>query len=225
MAGHLKKNCRKLKADKNKSVMTDSMGSSSVDNTRGSAFSAVKVNSMRLTDKWLCDSGASHHMTANQYFAIYKRFSGPINISSTDKGTILACGAGRVNIEMLVEGKWCPGYFEEVWYVPDIGRHLTSVHSAVEHGIGIAIKRKRVAPTRRSACVNRRVDDRFIHHKHARCGPRVPAEVNIAMASETLQLWHERLGRQDKRHVRKVLERMEINMSAGEKGGFCDVCV
>jgi len=49
--GHLKKNCRKLKGDKNKSEVTDSMGSSSVDNTRGSAFSAVRVNSTRLADK------------------------------------------------------------------------------------------------------------------------------------------------------------------------------
>jgi hypothetical protein len=35
--GHLKKKCQKLKADKNKSLVTDSMGSLSLDNTRGSA--------------------------------------------------------------------------------------------------------------------------------------------------------------------------------------------
>jgi hypothetical protein len=63
------KNCRKLRANKNKSVATDSIGSSSVDDTRGSALSAVTVNSMRLEDQWVCDSGALYHMTANkQYF-------------------------------------------------------------------------------------------------------------------------------------------------------------
>jgi hypothetical protein len=31
--------------------------------------------------------------------------------------------------------------------------------------------------------------------------PREPAVVNIVTASETLQLGHERLGQQDKRHV------------------------
>jgi hypothetical protein len=68
--GHLKMNCQKLKADKNKSVATDSMGSSSVDDTRGSAFSAVRVNSMKLADKWACNSSALNHMTANkQYIA------------------------------------------------------------------------------------------------------------------------------------------------------------
>jgi hypothetical protein len=68
--GHLKMNCQKMKADTNKSVATDSMGSLSVDDTRISAFLAVRVNSMKLMDKWACDSGALHHMTVNkQYIA------------------------------------------------------------------------------------------------------------------------------------------------------------
>ena len=47
-------------------------------------------------------------------------------------------------------------------------------------------------------------------------------EINIATTSETLQLWHERLGHQDKHYMRKVLEWMEINISMAETGGFCD---
>lgn len=99
---HLKKKCRKLKADNNR----EGMGSSSVDGTTGSTFSAVTVNSVRRSDKWVCDSGASHHMTPyKQYFAKYKRFSVPVSISLVFKGTILACGSDRANIEILVEGK------------------------------------------------------------------------------------------------------------------------
>ena len=98
------KNCRKLKADKKKSVATDSMGTSSVDKTTGSVFSAVRVSSMRLADMWLCDSGASHHLIANkQYFITYKRFAAPVSISLEGKGTILPCGFGHVNIEILVD--------------------------------------------------------------------------------------------------------------------------
>jgi len=55
--------------------------------------------------------------------------------------------------------------------------------------------------------------------------PRVPGEVNITTASETLQVWHERLVRQEESHVRKGLGRVEINMSMAETGGFCDRCV
>ena len=54
--------------------------------------------------------------------------------------------------------------------------------------------------------------------------PREPAEVKITTTSETLQLGLERLGHQDKHHVRKVLDRMEINMSMAETGGFCNGC-
>jgi hypothetical protein len=48
-------------------------------------------------------------MTANkQYFATHKRSLVPINISLADKGTMLFCGSGRVNIEMVVEASGDP---------------------------------------------------------------------------------------------------------------------
>jgi len=34
---------------------------------------------------------------------------------------------------LVVEDKWCPGYLEDVWYIPNIGRHLFSVQIALEH--------------------------------------------------------------------------------------------
>jgi hypothetical protein len=77
--------------------------------------------------------------------------------------------------------------------------------------------------TQRSARGNRRVDDGCIHHGHAHCGPKRACEVKIATAAEILQLGHEHLGHQDKRHARKVLDWMEINMSMAETGGLCDV--
>jgi hypothetical protein len=43
---------------------------------------------------------------------------------------------------MLVKDKWCPGYSEDVWNIPDIGRHLFSVQSAAKYGIRV-VKRHR----------------------------------------------------------------------------------
>jgi len=63
------------------------------------------MNGIRLSD----------HMTANkQYFAKYKRFSAQINKSLVDKGSILVYRSGRVNVEMLVQGKWCRDYMLHV---------------------------------------------------------------------------------------------------------------
>jgi hypothetical protein len=47
------------------------------------------------------------------------KYSAPVNILA-DKGMILAYGPDRVNIDMLVEGWWCPAYLEDVWCVPNI---------------------------------------------------------------------------------------------------------
>ena len=97
----------------------------------------------------------------------------------------------------MVEGKWCPGYLEDVWYVPDIGRHLFLVWSATEHGISVVMKVN-------ASCFYTKVSlwqqDAYAMDMHIVI-PREPAEVNIALASETLQLWHERLGHQEKHHV------------------------
>jgi hypothetical protein len=99
------------------------------------------------------------------------RCSAPVNISLADKGMILAYGPDHANIKMPVEGKWCPGYLEDVWCVPDIGRPLFSVLSVAEHGIGVIIKCQRIM-FQWSACGNRPVDDGYICHGHTGCGPK-----------------------------------------------------
>ena len=42
------------------------------------------------------------------------------------------------------------------------------------------------------------------------------------MQAETLQVWHERLGHQNKHHVLKVLKQHGINVEANKE--FCDGC-
>jgi len=48
--------------------------------------------------------------------------------------------------------------------------------------------------------------------------PRELAKFNITRTLETLQVWHELLGHQDKCHVRKWLVNLGINMSMAETG-------
>jgi hypothetical protein len=135
---------------------------------------------------------------------------------------ILACRSGCVNVKILVEGKWCPGYLEDVWYILDNGRHLFSVWSATGHRISVIIKRQRVLLQHDAQLVTSGgwMIDTYAMDRHV-VFPREPVEVNSATTSETLQLWHEHLGHQDKSNVRKVLEWMEMP----EIGGFCDGCV
>jgi DUF1365 family protein len=54
------------------------------------------------------------------------------------------------------------------------------------------------------------------------CIPQHTAEVHLAIQAETLQVWHERLGHQNKRHVMKVLKQHSINVE--EDKVVCDGC-
>jgi len=54
------------------------------------------------------------------------------------------------------------------------------------------------------------------------CIPQHTAEVHLATQVETLQVWHERLGHQNKCHVMKVLKQHGINVKANKE--FCDGC-
>jgi len=47
-----------------------------------------------------------------------------------------------------------------------------------------------------------------------RCIPRHAEEVHNATQAETLQVWHERTGHQNKRHVMKVLMQRGIHVEA-----------
>ena len=92
---------------------------------------------------------------------------------------------------MVVEGKWCPGYLEDVWYIPNIGKHLFSVRSALEHGISVIMKHQWVMFKHNGPLV---ATWGWMTDTHGMdmciVVPRERAEVDIAMASETLQLWH-----------------------------------
>jgi hypothetical protein len=49
------------------------------------------------------------------------------------------------------------------------------------------------------------------------CIPRHDAKVHLATQEETLQVWHERLGHHNKRHVMKVLKQLGINVEANRE--------
>jgi hypothetical protein len=54
------------------------------------------------------------------------------------------------------------------------------------------------------------------------CVPQHTVEVHLTMQLETLQVWHEHLGYQNKCHVRNVLTQHGINVKADKE--FCDGC-
>lgn len=213
-SAHLCRDCPKKRSNDN----------SSKGGSKG-AFSAC--DTFVQPDVWICDSGASHHMTANkQYFETYDHFPVPIEISLADKSKIYAYGSGRINIEVFIHGEGFSAHMENVWYVPDVRRHLFSVQQAATHGVKAVMSASSVEFYRKDELVAMGSwrDGTYIMSMRV-VVPACPAEISIATEAETLQLWHERLGHQNKRHVREILKNMNIPLKSAATSEFCDGCV
>jgi len=93
-----------------------------------------------------------------------------------------------------------PGCLEDMFTSPMLD-DICSRYVAAEHGIGVVTKLQRITFQRNGQLVGTtRVDDSYAMDMRVLV-PRQPSKINIATASETLQLWQERLAHQDKRQT------------------------
>lgn len=189
---------------------------------RNTIKNTLKVDS----ETWVSDSGATNHMTyCKEYFVMFEKFAAAKEIKFGDKGVMVAHGSGRINVEMFVNGKWVQNYMEDVWYVPGLMRNLFSVRHAAKRGIDYLVsgdlcqlkkERSLIAVGKASSAELYELNMRVLI-------PKEPAQVHLVTTVNTLQLWHERLGHQNKRHVAKFLKQQGIHVQA-EKD-FCEGCV
>jgi hypothetical protein len=108
--------------------------------------------------------------------------------------------------------------------VPDAIANLFSVNVAPPNGYSTTLNEKRVVIRRLDGTVaapDKLVNDLYVLAFWVSI-PRHAAEVHLATQAETLQVWHEHLGHQNKRHVMKVLKQHGINVEANKE--FCDGC-
>lgn len=123
-AGHLKRNCRKPKRDK------DSSGSKA---DKDQAFISEVLNAELKNDAWIMDTGATDHITLHrEYFSSYKEFTTPVKVYIGDNSFMNAVGCGTIRLEAEVNGEWLSCHMENVLYVPGARRNLFSVTSALD---------------------------------------------------------------------------------------------
>ncbi|KAF8789512.1 hypothetical protein HNY73_007445 [Argiope bruennichi] len=107
---------------------------------------------------------------------------------------------------------------ENIWYVPDVKRHLFSVQQATKHGGEVKMTKTHTEFFRNEelVAVGSWRDGTYIMSMRV-VSPASPAEISIATETESLQLWHERLGQQNKRHIPKLITDMGISpLRSGE---------
>lgn len=123
-----------------------------------------------------------------------------------------AYGHGVISLEMLVQGSWRNSFMENVLYAPDAARNLFSVSQALDHGCEFNVSNDKCEFLKSKGVVA--VGIRCGNLFKLLCKTMYPEVLNSvvcpaeAQLSETnsLQLWHERLGHLNKQHVKKLLQ-------------------
>ena len=221
--GHWAKECSMKRAEgtTGKNKFNESAGFLSF------VFGASADNCIEV-DKWYCDSGATNHITANkQYFMSYTKFALPEQILLGKRGTsMLAHGHGTVKIQMYVDNAWKNAELQNVYYVPEASVHLFSVKAAARKGFCTILDDKSVKLEDKDTgkiMMTGRISHGLYVLNMLVVKPAQPVQVNLVTSSDTLQVYHERFGHQNKQHVKSVLNQMNIDVN-GCKENFCDGC-
>ncbi|GFR07771.1 retrovirus-related Pol polyprotein from transposon TNT 1-94 [Trichonephila clavata] len=186
------------------------------------------VEGVPESEVWIADSGASAHMTKHKnYFVDFTKFVSPKPVYVGNSDAIVAYGHGTVNIEIKVNSKWEKHHLTEVWYVPDISRNLFSISQTLKRGFKFQASKDECSLLRDDRVCLKGV--RTVHGLYALemrvLYPKVcvAAEVCVASADQSLQLWHERLCHQNKAHVKDILRKYQIKGNAKDSQ-ICDGC-
>jgi hypothetical protein len=176
-------------------------------------------------NSWYCDIGATRHITPSKsYFVLYTKFASPETVVFGKKNVLMQeYGQGMINVQMIHNGRWNDAVLKNVWYVSNASAHLFSVKAAAQNGYSsTTFETVVIRSGDGSVAASGKLVNDFYVLAIRMCIPRHTAEVHLTTQTEILQVWHERLGHQNKRHVIKVLKQHGINVEANRE--FCDGC-
>lgn len=138
----------------------------------------------------------------------------------------MAYGSGRVYVDVRINGRWSCAKLNDVWYVPEARHQLFSIRQATVRGNDIIFDCDGLEIWHDGELVatGDLVGSVYVMDMRVRTQD-VLVETNFSTSTDVLQGWHERLGHQDKRHVREVLSRVGISCRCSDTAAFCDGCV
>lgn len=222
---------RPRKPENSRAMNANSVSMYAVDN------SAFAVSDSRNPDEWFVDNGATCHLTfRNDIFQSFERFCIPLKLQVADGNTIEALGKGIVQLQATVDGKSIEVNLQDVWYVPKLNRNLFSVLAAqdkLENSCFVSTKfkchlevggKKVLAGERKQNGGLFRLVAETKFTSESYIADACTAEVCAINKENVLQLYHERFGHQNKRHVKTVIKR-EMNIDVDLDSEICEGCV
>lgn len=196
--------------------------------TKGEAFvsEVVYFSSRQNNDKWYMDSGASDHMCNRQdWFRNFKQVEPPIPVRIGNGKSIYACGKGDIYILSFDEKKWISKHLADVLYVPDIGLNLFSSGSALDKGLSMLSDSKKCTFFKDGVVVAVGVrNNRLFEMKFKVIAPVTDIHQANVASSQSIRIWHERMGHQNVAHLKKFLKSMETGYVAEQEDFFCEAC-
>ncbi|GFW45990.1 retrovirus-related Pol polyprotein from transposon TNT 1-94 [Trichonephila clavipes] len=190
----------------------------------------VCTSETSLTSYWI-DNGATRHVAnCYTYFVDFIKFDSPCGIKSAGNETLAALEKGTIKVKSTINGKCQEVVLKDVWYVPKINRNLFSVLAAQDRNPNSEFVS---TPTECWLKVNddvvlygsRNVNGSLFKANFEPILPKEIIEVHTVIAdSSLLQLYHERWGHQDKRHIRNMLEK-ELGIHIKLDKELCEPCI
>jgi len=217
--GHIKKNCFKFKADQRKKnghngnaasahpAVTDEGFKSS---TAEFAFVTASASAMLIDcceEEWVIDSGATRHMTCNKSkLQDLQLFDQPAPVTVGDNHVINALGIGNASFYVNGGNRVAQLQVKNVLYVPDLALNLISVRKMTEHGAVVHFSKERctieVGGFSFDAAEHGSL---YILQEYAR--PNNCAMVAAKFCTQSVKLWHQRLGHLGYANLFKLVRR------------------
>lgn len=232
--GHLKKECKKKKFDEargSKSKRHNMEQRGAIALTAQTAAAACTSGTGRQSVRWVLDTGASRHITADGSILLNPRpMAEDITITFGNGGTGKAIATG----EVMLHTSDAAFLLQDVLLIPEATENLISVRHATKRGVDFLFRKDcceigcngntlATAPCKGDAIYY------LTGWSERRPGEPMPALVS--RTKETPQLWHERFGHLGYENLARALDMVTgINTSVEEikeaaDGGLCEPCV
>lgn len=183
------------------------------DDGRSSKAFLTKMSQSSTTDVWYVDSGATDHVCKHRHwFSVYNELESKREITLANGSKTYGIGRGDIDVLSYTGTEWITKTLTNVLYVPESYANLFSSTCAMDNG----------HTSKSDMNTFQLLDGNDVVAMGARRGglfqmmfevlePRQDESfANIAMKTETLQVWHERLGHQNIAHVKNILKQRNI---------------
>ena len=179
---------------------------------------------------WIGDTGATNHITNNaDFYTSYEHFNTLQTVKVGSNERLTAYGKGTIEVNTCVNGKWQKHSLIDVWYVPDFNRNVMSLQCTLDKGFEMKMSSKICKLYKKTSgeviVEGIRLPGGLYGMRMKSIKPEEAAEVNIAKTEnvDVLQLWHERFGHQNKKHVQKWLKEQGIETKFNNE--LCEACI